>query len=200
MVNLVFECIVNYNVGPGMSAERSWVHSLFWPKRIGTGDVRFCKRYYPQEEEVPSVEQVKQLIDAGFAPSGAFRGCVVNTDSPSSMQNHTRSKHADHLPVHVQGGRSQGGLGQKTAKLDVELLASWALHIVLGALREVDVIDDPHDQPSSASAVSPKCTCGARMSQSICIGSMQIGWLRLPAVASERLSRHGQGKTTEITF
>lgn len=184
MVNLVFECIVNYNVGPGMSAERSWVHSLFWPKRIGTGDVRFCKLYYPQEEEVPSVEQVKQLIDAGFAPNGAFRGCVVSTDSPSSMQNHTRSKHADHLPVHVQGGRSQGGLGQKTAKLDVELLASWALHIVLGA----------------ASAVSPKCTCGARMSQSICIGSMQIGWLRLPAVASERLSRHGQGKTTEITF
>jgi len=59
---------------------------------------------------VQSVEQVKQLIDAGFAPSGAFRGCVVNKDSPSSMQNHTRSKHADHLPVHVQGERSQKGL------------------------------------------------------------------------------------------
>lgn len=44
-----------------MSAERSWVHGLFWPKRIGAGDYRFCRLCFPELEEQPSVEQVKPV-------------------------------------------------------------------------------------------------------------------------------------------
>ena len=127
-----------------MSAERSWVHDLFWPKRIGAGDYRFCRLCYAELQEQPSVEQVKQLIDNQFVPSQAFKGCVLNKDSPSAMQNHVRSKHPGHLPEHTQVERSLGGLGQRNVKLDLELLKAWAHHIVLGALREVDLIDDPH--------------------------------------------------------
>lgn len=126
-----------------MAAERSWVHSMFWPKRMGAGDDRFCKLCFAEEDEQPSVDQVRQLIDAGFAPSGAFRGCVLNKDTPSAMMNHVRAKHPQHLPEYVQEDRTQGS-PHKKRKLDRDLLASWAEHVVLGALREVDFIDDPH--------------------------------------------------------
>ena len=126
-----------------MSSDRSWVHSLFWPKRIGAGDYRFCKVCYPQEEEQPSVDEVKYLIDNQFLPSHAFKGCVQYVSSPSGLANHIRSKHPAQVPDHIQLQRSAGTLGNKNAKLDLELLTLWAQHIVIGSLREVDLIDDP---------------------------------------------------------
>ena len=127
-----------------MSSDRSWVHSLFWSKRIGAGDYKFCKVCYPQEEEQPSVDEVKYLIDNQFLPSHAFKGCVQYVSSPSGLANHIRSKHPAQVPDHIQLQRSAGTLGNKNAKLDLELLTLWAQHIVIGSLREVDLIDDPH--------------------------------------------------------
>lgn len=51
---------------------RSKIHELFWEKRLGCGDYRFCKMCWSQEEEEEEVEKVQRLIDAGFSPSTSF--------------------------------------------------------------------------------------------------------------------------------
>ena len=123
---------------------RSKIHDLFWEKRLGCGDYRFCKLCWSQEEELPEVEKVQHLIEAGFSPSTSFRGCVLNRSSPANMMNHIRAKHHDHLPQNLQEGRTAASPGEKKASIDLTLLRDWAANLVLGALKEVSLIDNDY--------------------------------------------------------
>ena len=125
-------------------AARSQVHALFWPKRLGTQHYRFCKLCFPSEGDVPKVDDVKQVMDAGFEPSKEWRGCVLNRHTPSNMVNHIRSKHPQHLPEHMQLVRACEDPDMRKKKIDLQLLRSWAEHMVLGALMPVNLIDDMH--------------------------------------------------------
>ena len=113
---------------------RSKIDDLFWEKRLGCGDHRFCKLCWSQEEEVevPEVEKVQHLIEAGFSPSTSFRGCVLNRSSPANMMNHINAKHQDHSPQNSQEGRTAASTGEKKASIDLTLLRDWAANLVLG--------------------------------------------------------------------
>ena len=115
----------------------SFAHRHFWPKRLGCEHCRFCKECYPQEDDQPSVEDVRKILDAGFSPSASYSGCVRNESSPSSMINHL-------MHCRPELCQQQVFRGERDVPVDPELMREWALGICICSLRPLGLVDDPH--------------------------------------------------------
>ena len=121
---------------------KSWVHELFWPKHPDTGHYRFCKIC---NEECPDPREVAELQKKGTPLSSMYIGVVQNDCSPSSMINHVRAKHGDHLPEHTPVKRKRSDLEEEEMPCkDHRLLREWATNMCLGSMYPVKMVRDPN--------------------------------------------------------